>query len=301
MAPLSKWIDGLSADGTVRDAARVSIEARLATVAYWLPLAARPVDEDVERVHQLRVATRRAIAALKLYRDWLPKGKRRWFTKRLKDIRQAAGNARDLDVLYHRLNAGHGGQYAEVLKLIAEMRAETQPEIIAIADRCHADNRLQQKSYKLHGQIGPLDEAAAAADASFLTWAGSRLHGIAEKFFEAQPTGNADWSALHQFRIAGKKLRYTMELVAPAFGSELREKQYPVVQDLQEKLGSINDFVVAREVLQKLNDKAIDGAVKNQLGVLIAEQEALRDQAIADFRAWWTEGRASALSTGLID
>jgi CHAD domain-containing protein len=300
MTPLSKWIDGLSADGTVRDAARVSIEARLATVAYWLPLAARPVDEDVERVHQLRVATRRAIAALKLYRDWLPKGKRRWFTKRLKDIRQAAGNARDLDVLYHRLNAKHGGQYAGVLKLIAEERAATQPEIIAIADRCHADNRLQQKSYKLHGQIGPLDEAAAASDASFLTWAGSRLHSIAEKFFDAQPAANVDWSALHQFRIAGKKLRYTMELVAPAFGSELREQQYPVVQKLQEKLGSINDFVVAREVLQKLSGKAIDGTVKNQLDALIAEQEALRDQAITDFRAWWTDGRASALRTGLI-
>jgi CHAD domain-containing protein len=300
MTPLSKWIDGLSADGTVRDAVRVSIEARLATVAYWLPLAARPVDEDVERVHQLRVATRRAIAALKLYRDWLPKGKRRWFTKRLKDIRQAAGNARDLDVLYHRLNAKHGGQYADVLELIAEERAATQPEIIAIADRCHADNRLQQKSYKLHGQIGPLDEAAAAADTSFLTWAGSRLHSIAEKFFDAQPAANADWSALHQFRIAGKKLRYTMELVAPAFGSELREQQYPVVQELQEKLGSINDFVVARAVLQKLSDKASDGTVKNQLDVLIAEQEALRDQAITDFRAWWTDGRASALRTGLI-
>jgi CHAD domain-containing protein len=300
MAPLSKWIDGLSADGTVRDAARVSIEARLATVAYWLPLAARPVDGDIERVHQLRVATRRAIAALKLYRDWLPKDKRRWFTKRLKDIRQAAGNARDHDVLYNRLHEKHGGQHAEVLQHIAQERAATQPEIVAIADRCHADNRFQNKSYKLLGRIEPQDEAAAAGDASFLNWAGSRLHSVAEKCFDAQPAIGADWSALHQFRIAGKKLRYAMELLAPAFGSELREKHYPIVQELQEKLGTINDFVVAREILQKLRDESSKGGANDELDALIGEQEASRDQAIAEFHAWWTPDRAAALRTALI-
>ena len=36
-----------AADGRVSDAARVSLEARLATVAYWLPLAARQIDDDV--------------------------------------------------------------------------------------------------------------------------------------------------------------------------------------------------------------------------------------------------------------
>jgi CHAD domain-containing protein len=300
MAPLSKWIDGLSADGSVRDAARVSIEARLATVAYWLPLAARPVDGDVERVHQLRVATRRAFAALKLYRNWLPKAKRRWFTKRLKDIRQAAGNARDHDVLFKRLHEKHDGKHAEVLQHIARERAATQPDIIAIADRCHVDNRFQRKSYKLLGRIEPQNEAAAAADASFLTWAGSRLHSVAEKFFEAQPADDADWSALHRFRIAGKKLRYTMELLAPSFGSELREKQYPIVQELQEKLGTINDFVVAREIVQKFRDKSSDAATKSQLDALIREQDASRDQAIDDFRAWWRADRTAVLRTGLI-
>ncbi len=299
MAPLSKWIDGLSADGSVRDAARVSIEARLATVAYWLPLAARPVDGDIERVHQLRVATRRAIAALKLYRDWLPKGKRRWFTKRLKDIRQAAGNARDHDVLYNRLHEKHDGKHADELQQIGQERAATQPEIVAIADRCHADNRFQNKSYKLLGRIEPQDEAAAASDASFLTWAGSRFHSIAEKFFDARPAIDADWSALHRFRIAGKKLRYTMELLAPAFGSELREKHYPIVQELQERLGTINDFVVAREILQKVRDRSLNGVANDELDALIDEQVASRDQAIAEFHTWWTTERAAALQTGL--
>src|SRR5262249_55819232 len=154
--------------------------------------------------------------------------------------------------------------YSRVLELIAEERAATQPEIVAVADQCHADNRFQQKSYKLHGRIEPRDEAAITADASFVAWAGGRLHQIAEKFFEAQPANGVDWSALHRFRIAGKKLRYTMELVAPAFGFELREQQYPLVQELQERLGNINDFVVAREILQKLGEQSSAGVAKSQ-------------------------------------
>jgi CHAD domain-containing protein len=300
MAPLSKWIDGLSADGTVSDAARVSLEARLATVAYWLPLAARPVDDDVERVHQLRVATRRAIAALKLYRDWLPNGRRRWFTKRLKEIRQAAGDARDLDVLFTRLKKELGDQHVEILQLIADHRNAAQPDIVAVADRCQADNRFQQRSYELLQKIKPRDVAATAADSSFLTCAGSRLHTVAEKFFDAQPAGDADWSALHQFRLAGKKLRYTMELLAPAFGSELREKQYPIVQELQEKLGTINDYVAAGEILQKLREKSSVSSTKNQIDALVREQEMSRERAISEYREWWTDERANTLRSGLI-
>src|SRR5262245_57840761 len=99
MTQLSKWVEGVDGDSSVSAACRRSLEDRLATVAYWLPLAARQIDDDVEKVHQLRVSTRRAIAALKLYRDWLPRRTRRWLKKRLNDSREAAGAARDLDVL----------------------------------------------------------------------------------------------------------------------------------------------------------------------------------------------------------
>ena len=91
MLPSGKWIDGIDPDGSVEDAARRSLKARLTAVAQALPLAAHLADHDVEHVHRLRVATRRAIAALKLYRDWLPDKPARWLKKRLKKIRRAAG------------------------------------------------------------------------------------------------------------------------------------------------------------------------------------------------------------------
>jgi CHAD domain-containing protein len=300
MAPLSKWIDGLAADGSVSAAARKSLEARLATVAYWLPLAARPVDGDTERVHQLRVATRRAVAALKLYREWLPRKPRRWLTKRLKKLRQAAGAARDLDVLFARLQKELGGQSADVLRCLAEKRTSLQPEIVAIADRCHRDNRMQRKTYDLLEGIAPPAGNDSEAAASFRDWANTQLREVAQTFFAAELAKGADWSALHQFRIVGKQLRYTMELLAPAFGDELRKDHYPVVEELQEKLGDVNDFVAGGELLKKLRDANHSAPARDQFDTLVGEHERSREQAIAEFRRWWTTERAESLRKGLL-
>src|SRR3954452_6464358 len=103
MSSSGKWVDGLGTDTTVSDASRCSLVVRLAVVAHTLPLAAHLSEHDIEHVHRLRVATRRAAAALKLYRDWLPQKSARWFKKRLRQIRRAAGEARDLDVLIQKL------------------------------------------------------------------------------------------------------------------------------------------------------------------------------------------------------
>jgi CHAD domain-containing protein len=131
MVPSSKWIDGICPDCSVEEAARRSLEARLGTVSHWLPRAAHLSDRDIEHVHRLRVSTRRAMAALKLYRDWLPAKHHRWMKKRLREIRRAAGDARDLDVLGARLADEHGEQIvAPVLKMIAARRAAVQPEIV---------------------------------------------------------------------------------------------------------------------------------------------------------------------------
>ena len=55
-----KWIEGTSAEQPVSAAARRALEVRLAVVWHYLPLAAKRASEDVEHVHQLRVASRRA-------------------------------------------------------------------------------------------------------------------------------------------------------------------------------------------------------------------------------------------------
>ena len=105
---------------------------------------------DIEHVHRLRVSTRRAVAALKLYRDWLPPAKFRWVKKRLKKIRRAAGDARDLDVLAERLQRELGERAAALLA-----------EIERPARRGPAGDRRSCREMPARGSLRPQGRQAA--------------------------------------------------------------------------------------------------------------------------------------------
>src|SRR5262245_4246413 len=82
----------------VAEAAKAVLAARFEVVRHSLPLAAEKPYEDAEHVHQLRVGTRRAGAALRVFRDCLPRKQHKTAKLYLRAIRRAAGDARDWDV-----------------------------------------------------------------------------------------------------------------------------------------------------------------------------------------------------------
>src|SRR5438445_799947 len=93
-----KWIGGLTADMRLTDAAKRILSVRLRAVGEVLPRAVQEADCDPEYVHQLRVATRRADAALRIFSACLPRKTYKAARRRLRGLRQAAGAARDWDV-----------------------------------------------------------------------------------------------------------------------------------------------------------------------------------------------------------
>src|SRR5690242_19716355 len=101
--PEGKWIPGLTPETPVVDAARRTLAARLAVVRHYLPLAAEHADKDIENVHQLRVATRRTAAALRMFAMCLPQKRAKTARKQLRRLRRAAGDARDWDVFLEML------------------------------------------------------------------------------------------------------------------------------------------------------------------------------------------------------
>jgi CHAD domain-containing protein len=299
MIPSGKWIDGIDADGFVHDAARRSLEARLTAVIHALPLAAYLADHDVEHVHRLRVSTRRAKAALDLYRDWLPRRAACWIRRRLKKIRRAAGDARDLDVLGARLADEYGDRAAPVVAIIAARRQDVQLNVVEAAERCRRGDRFVRKTDKLLSNIKTqVDEQAAAP--SFYEWAVARLEDASKSFFDEAPGDSTDTAALHQFRIRGKALRYTIELVASAFPPNLRHEQYPVVEELQERLGKVQDHVTAIVQLCDWASDANNGEHQNLLRELAEEERESLIDAVNEFRSWWTDERAQTLRCGLL-
>src|SRR5947208_15609857 len=93
-----KWIDDLRGDMPVSAAAKVTLEARFGAVRDRLPPAVFHADDDIEHVHHLRVSTRRASAALRIFADTLPGNLAKKTRKTLKRLRRSAGDARDWDV-----------------------------------------------------------------------------------------------------------------------------------------------------------------------------------------------------------
>jgi len=298
MLPSGKWIDGIDADGSVEDAARRSLQARLTAVSQALPLAAHLAEHDVEHVHRLRVATRRAIAGLKLYRDCLPRKPARWLKKRLKKIRRAAGDARDMDVLGERLGREYGDRSTPVVEIAAGRRVNAQSTIHEAAERCRVDDRLIRKTSKLLAGI-KLRHDEDGSRKCFRDWAAARLADSETKFFAALPGDLSDTAALHQLRIRAKQLRYMIELVAAAFGPELRGEYYPAVEELQERLGNVQDHVTAITHLGEWADDAKSAEQQTILRELAEEERENLINAVGEFHTWWTRERIEWLRSGL--
>jgi len=293
MSASSKWIEGLGPECSVSQAARRSLEPRLAAVTHALPMAAHLAAHDVEYVHRLRVATRRATAALKLYRDCVGVKPARWMKKLLRKIRRAAGDARDLDVLADRLARDYGEPAAPIVELIAKDREAVQPAIIKVAERCRQNDWFVRKTAKLLKSIGNPQKNGNSESALFRDWAKIQFAAVVDKFAVAMPNESSRPAELHQFRIRGKALRYAIELVAPAFGPELKDELYPIIEELQERLGRVQDHVAAIERCRGWCESTRSTLLRTRLDeLMLAERRGLTD-SIREFHAWWTEERAA--------
>src|SRR6478609_6927373 len=133
-----KWIPGLTPGMGVAEAATAVLAARFAVVREFLPLAVEKPDEDPEHVHQLRVGTRRAGAALRVFKAYLPRKHRVATREALRTIRRAAGDARDWDVFLLGLPAVKG---------LASVTGKPALDFLAgyaMVERAAAQTRLKQ-------------------------------------------------------------------------------------------------------------------------------------------------------------
>jgi CHAD domain-containing protein len=296
---IDKWITDVSPDDRTSEVARQTLAARLGAVQHFLPLAAEKTDEDVEHVHALRVFTRRAAAALKLYAVLLPRRRGRWMREQLKKIRRAANDARDYDVLIQRW-AGHGSdpRTAGVLEDLRRRRARAQRLIVASHERLQGDQRFERKIEQLLRRVRPRAGWNGPKDPPFGKWARASLRPLVESFFAAAPPPGEDGEALHQFRIRGKDLRYAMELLAGAFPADFRDQLYPVIEALQDWLGEINDHATARARLRQRIKAADEQTEVAHLRALFQEETERFEQSRKEFWAWWTPRRQTSLRAG---
>jgi hypothetical protein len=109
------------------------------------------------------------------------------------------------------------------------------------------------------------------------------LPPLAEEFFGAgrhAATADLDAEELHQFRLAAKRFRYTLELFEPCYGTAM-ERRLKKLKALQDFLGDINDCVSAQALVE--NSSAAT-AEKRKAGKFLDQR--LRDK-IEGFQQHW--------------
>lgn len=279
---MARSLGKIRRDISVAELAGLQTARWLKAVLFYLPRAAGKKAGKAKDVHQLRVAARRAAAALDLYASVLPQKPKAKLEKELKVIRRAAGKARDLDMLIALLKQERAGLgRAEILKLARRRRDSAQKNLV------RARHRARKRD--VSGLVGKLlKRDAAGTDMRFGPWARAQLRPALRAFFDAAPSAGANLEELHDFRISSKQLRYKMEMVQRAFPPAFTKELLPLVEGLQERLGHINDIASRRKLLGKWRSRGVGKAAGVYLRQRIALDESLLAAARADFAAWCT-------------
>lgn len=233
----SKWLADLSPNMPAAAAARIALAARLKAVRRRFDRVTAG-DATAEDVHQLRVATRRAAAAVAIFGPLLDKKRARRARRVLRAVRRAAGGVRDFDVFGDRLarSAATPAGYA-LAGYAAGRRAAAEADLTAVA-RTHG--RKLDKVCRRTSDGVDSDNADP-----FATVAVAALSDLFARLTAAATNPPTAADELHVVRIVGKQVRYAMELFAPCFGPPFRVDLYPAVVRLQEILGVVQDGDVA--------------------------------------------------------
>lgn len=304
-----KWIADLSADTPLTDAARRVLTVRLEVVRDYLPLALREPDRDPEYVHQLRVGTRRASAALEIFSLCLPERSYRAARKQLRRLRRAAGAARDWDVFLLTLadwgrrsrRPRPGVDFLNGYALGQRAAAQAELEVATPGFPFAFDPLLAKTVAAVHR---PRDETGLR---TLLDLARPLLSGLLKELDQVAARDLDHYGNLHQVRIAGKRLRYAMEVFADCFALPFREIVYPAVEEMQEVLGSANDSHVAVGRLEALRVKmrmvlprqwnryrpTLDGLLRHHRKNLPQQRQR--------FQEWWQRWQESGTEVALAD
>jgi CHAD domain-containing protein len=250
--------------------------------------------EDIEDLHEMRVATRRMRSALRLLEPYYTGKTAAKFRKQLGDIADVLGDIRDRDVLLEDMNnylpALPEDVQAELRRVMQWLEGERESEREDLHDL--VSKRTYGRFIAAFQKFVTTPEAHAVA----LTSGGKVTpvlvrHVLPTVIYEhlgivrayGDLIEDADGSTLHQLRIEFKRLRYTVTLFEELLGASTKSfiKELKAVQDL---LGRMQDIVTAHLLLDPMQARLDDAQLEalNAYFVKIDEEsEELRGQVMA--------------------
>ena len=299
MPRLEKWLTAVGPDAPPARAARKALAVRIAAVEHFLKQAGQvsgQADDDAEAVHQLRIWTRRATAALRLFAEVLPRRTAKWLKRKLRSIRHTAGEARDCDVLAEQVESGDLPGLAPTAVHLRVRRKRAEKELARLYKSLVRGKRFGRKSDKLLEKIARREKfRKSQRQPAFGPWCRQQLRPLAEAFFELAAGDLSKDAQLHKLRLAGKRLRYALELAPAALPATTHRRLYDELSDLQDRLGQVCDQIVAAGRLKEWHDEAREENVRKELRVAQGQQRKQLAASKQRFLRWWSPKRREAL------
>ncbi len=289
MPRLEKWPAEVDPSCSASEVARELLDQRLKAVLALLD-DVFATDDRVEAVHQLRVWTRRAAAALSLFQPLLPDKRRRRLKKRLRRIRSRAGALRDCDIQLERLRCEKKSPHS-LLKTITRARRRALRDLKKLVQRNQRGRRLKKQSHRLEAAID------GSCVQPFESFARSAISPLARDFFNASNADLSDDDALHALRIAAKRWRYALELAASALQAPWVRELYGNLGEVQDRLGAVHDQV---ELNKRIENHLLASNRPRQRQKLHCLLERRREELAtqrAALRQWWTSARRQQLAS----
>jgi CHAD domain-containing protein len=216
---------------------------------------------EVEAIHDLRVASRRLRAMLRIFRDVLRGRRRRVVQRQVRRLTRLLGGPRQADVGLELLDSLAADLPAELRPFAAACRTNLElrrERYRALLCRSLDDARMQELREAILALAGPLLLSARAAFAGpperdpahyVGDWILPRLRAEAYAWLAACPFDTATPIEWHRFRVACKRLRYALEAGAPADPAGFKT-ELAALKALQEQLGHQHDLVALAADLQ---------------------------------------------------
>lgn len=226
--------------------------------------------DDVEYVHQARVAIRRLRSAFSVFRPVVPKAEVAELLADLRGLGNALGGARDWDVFVTETLPATEAAFPNdaslaVLRDCADARralARAQASA-AVAARSYTELLLEVGS-----QVAAmpwrqaLDDRAREAEAmalpEFAAWVLSRQARRVRR--HAKGLASQPPETLHLLRIEIKKLRYAVEFLQSLYPRRAVRHYLGSLAELQEILGRLNDAAVTDRLIASLAPLGPDAA-----------------------------------------
>ncbi len=268
-----------------------------ARVSRLARLVGRLEKGDRNAVHPVRVAARRLreiVPVLQLEADASRK-----VTSRLRRVTRRLSKPRDLDValalattLAHEIR-GHREAFARIAEDLSSKRARRR--IAHTIERAAADGRRAVK--RLTRLLNKMDDASLRDTRSRAVMWALRAR-VAHRAADARRAVNGTGAVylpdrLHRARVALRKLRYGVELLADFAGTAMTTELKPIV-NAQEQLGHLRDMDQLIATARRLQGRL---TTDEKASLALDELIVALDRRARQWHAGYLEARPALLAT----